>query len=176
MNTYLSLDLETFGIEPTSAIASIGIVDIFNGAEFYDVLSLSPQLCMGATTNRETMDWWGNQSGRGELEYTKSLRNEGTSPEYTLYLLKVFLEDKPNPVWVCRGTDFDIPILAHFYRLLGERLPGAYNAKVDLRSLRKFFPRKTKAANPFPHHALYDARFQADDFREFLEEYGDKQV
>jgi hypothetical protein len=62
---------------------------------------------------------------------------------------------------VCRGTDFDPPILGHFLSLYQQKAPYKYWQSIDLRSLANTLEllghKVIRPKNNKPHHALEDA-------------------
>ncbi len=157
MTKICMLDIETFDTAPTARILSLGAVDVYGSATFYEEFGAYQY---GRTVSQATIDWWKSQtiipSGTVDLE-------EGLKKFHAWYTEQGFTE-----VW-CKGSDFDFVILSDAYKSIPADgsvttsigTPWKYNHVRDLRTLIKIFPEVKAPANYVVHHALLDAVCQS---------------
>ncbi len=159
---FISIDLETLGTTPGSAILSIGAAAVTNGklaGQFYCRASIASNEAAGLTLDGSTVLWWLRQSQSARDEIT------GTKPTETLKRaldrFALWLEDYPKrPIWG-NGSDFDNALLAAAYQRTRRQVPWAFWQNRCLRTL------KNEIAVPEPrrrgthHNALDDAIHQA---------------
>jgi hypothetical protein len=184
---YFSVDIETDGPVPgAGSMLSIGISALHPDtmeevASFYRKLERLPD----ASTSAETMRWWD-----GFLPEYLEARTNPEPPEVVMRDMDKFvrdlckkhaLEDEPaTPVFVAWPATFDFSFVSYYcHRFLGQCVFGY--AGLDIKSLamgllaREFH--QTTKENFLPewktnlkstHHALDDAREQADHFRKMI--------
>lgn len=151
-----SLDIETLDTKSTAKIISIGAVDVYGDESFY--VEIDP-FQMHRTESVDTKTWWLQQPYMpdGRLKLYQALEKFAA-----WYKIQEFTE-----VW-CRGTDFDITILAHAFAQNQLAVPWEYNHPRDLRTLGKLFPHVKAPYRWGAHHALCDAMNQAIYLQELL--------
>jgi DNA polymerase III epsilon subunit-like protein len=165
------LDLETMDTRTTAAIVSIGAV-LFTTAHgiddrdpFYRTVSLQSNSEHGLTMNPATIMWWMEQSDatRDELLSRDSTTLATALLGFTSWLSTYVPQLNEVLMWG-NGAGFDNPILANAFHAC--RLPVPWNFRNDrcFRTLRALYPTilPPTAVNPAPHHALSDARWQAE--------------
>jgi len=153
------VDIETLDTERTAVILSIGACTM---APFTDTLTFYEEIMIvgqeARTQSQSTIDWWktgSNYPGQG----IRTLPAVLTS--FSRYLSSL----RAEPIIWCKGTDFDVAILAHAYKQFGIEVPWKYNSVRDFRTMKKLFP-VTSTPNPNAHHALGDALHQAAELKE----------
>lgn len=166
----LSIDLETLGTTPGSAILSIGAV-LFDrdtgqlGAEFYKAIDLDSAMKNG-TVSASTLRWWMNQD-----EDAKAVLIKPSGPFSAAILdFQAFVASLSDDIvpWG-NGATFDVSILEHAIRHCGSEPPWHFRDVRDMRTLMDV----AKTLHDFDrtdfdfdfqgvaHNALDDARHQA---------------
>lgn len=160
MSRHIMIDIETLSTCSNAVILSIGAVEFDAttlGKKFHTTIDIDSCLKHGLSIEGRTVAWWMDQSDNA--------RNVFRTPGYTLPdVLQAFSFTSEMPwsnaqVWA-NGTDFDIAILANAYKKCGMKVPWAYNAVRDYRTMRKEFP-IVKTEPIVAHNALDDAIAQA---------------
>lgn len=152
------IDIETLDTSPSAVILSIGACEIraepVHGSLFYEELLVATQY--ERTSSNDTIEWWKSQG---------CCPDQGsTSISLAIQRLSGYLkQDTDRPIIWCKGTDFDICILAHAYKQYGQVVPWKYNDVRDFRTIKKLFAGMVTGdhINLNPHNALADAIFQA---------------
>lgn len=151
------IDIETLDTAPSAVILSIGACEIraepAHGSLFYEELHVPTQY--ERTSSNDTIEWWKTQKycpDKGDTGIVLALSR------LTTYLL----QDTDHPIVWCKGTDFDVVILAHAYKQYGHTIPWKYNAVRDFRTIKKLFAGRITGyhINTDPHNALADAIHQ----------------
>lgn len=165
---HIMLDLETMANGPQSAIAAVGAVafDPTTGhvdAGYYTVIDLQHQLTHGATVDGASIRWW---LGQTEAARSKLTRANLAHICNALLDLSAYLRDgrsvHNNDVCVWgNGAAFDNVILRSAYVRHHVNVPWQYWHDRCYRTLAAAFPAIPKPANGTAHHALDDARNQA---------------
>ena len=164
MTVHLMLDLETLGMAPNGAIASIGAVafDPFSDA-LYDmvhlVVDLDGQERLGRQFNGSTVVWWLQQSeaARRAICEKEGLLSLGDA----LMKFKNFVGPQSMPCWAY-GSTFDHTILQSAYDALGLKSPVHYRDQLCMRGLVKLTSVECPDHVPgTAHNALDDAVRQA---------------
>lgn len=162
------LDLETLGTRPGCAILSIGAVafDVDAdalGPEFYVVVNRKSCESKGLVVDPDTVAWWSRQSD----EARKVLAEADTAPNGlggALAMLTGYLGrfgKRDLRVWG-NGSDFDQPILAACYAVVGYPLPWLFYNNRCHRTLRALAGLKADPPrHGVYHNALDDAKTQA---------------
>lgn len=153
------VDIETLDIKSTAVILSIGactIEDFTEAVTFYE--EIDPGSQPTRTQSQATIDWWKTQSGYPDGGI-RSLKAVLTS--FSRYLSSL----RAEPIIWCKGTDFDVQILANAFAEHGMEVPWKYNAVRDFRTVKKLFPVNI-GPNATPHNALADALHQSAELRQ----------
>lgn len=156
---HIMVDIETLDVCPTAVILSIGACTLDEIDTFYQELDTSSQY--ERTRSQSTIEWWSKQS---------IPMPAGTVPiKDVLYNFKHWISAlRAEPIIWCKGTDFDVAILANAFNQYSMGIPWKYNHIRDMRTLVKMHPQITHAPNLNPHHALQDALYQARQLRKLL--------
>lgn len=169
---HIMLDLETWGMTPGSAIASIGAVafdphgdpTLNSGLHpFYYNISRESCLAAGLKLDQRTVDWWADPEradARKALEIDQVSLAEALAAFSMFYATWADLTGKADRLW-SNGPSFDEVILAAAYRALGQEPPWRYNAGRDCRTVFDLTGLKLQHTVGTFHHALDDAREQA---------------
>lgn len=173
-NLHVMLDLETLGLRPTSAIATIGAqpFNIKTGqydetCYFYNRIDLSSCEKLGMTLDVSTIQWWLDPSrdvgavkevfGIGDFRFT--IKDALSAFD------EWFRRGNFKYVWA-KGPDFDCVLLKTAYDKVGVGpLPWAYSNQRDVRTIRHLaqlvHPDGCQTTPvPVKHHALADCREQ----------------
>lgn len=156
---HIMVDIETFDVKPTATILSLGACTV-PGAQltFYRECS---HVQPGRTVSGSTLEWWANQN-TPVPESTQSL--ESVLQEFVDWINSLGQE----PIIWCKGTDFDVAILAHALDQCNIPVPWKYNNVRDMRTVKKLHPQLHYSENFQPHHALQDALCQARDLSQIF--------
>lgn len=184
-NMYFSCDIETDGEAPgVSSMLSIGVVAIDPVTnkpcgEFYGTLKRLPD----ATPNTRTMEWWdqfpeqwaATRANKGEPKDVMQRLHEWVIDMCKLVKRGHQWEVGPTPVFVANPGGFDFSfVFMYLHKFLGESIFGfsvlclqSYAAAlldIDFRAAgsKTNWPPEWISPLPHTHHALEDARSQAD--------------
>ena len=177
MNTDISFDLETLGVDPGCVITQIGAcafnADASPGAvgvaerQMFKVF-VDPQSCLdiGMTIKWSTIAWWFEQP---DAARKAMVTKETTHIAKALDELRRWIGAVGDPmairVWG-HGATFDISLLEDAYRRIGLKVPWFYRNVRDLRTLRALAPPNLELTAPSAelnaHIAVDDAIMQAD--------------
>ena len=181
---HISVDLESLGVTAGAVILSAGLAAFtLQGGivgTWYGVFSVESQCVMGRSVDPRTVQWWEQQSPAAKGAVAEAYNIKGRMVE-GLDAIRAFIARFDNEsyelggVWGY-GANFDNAAL--------EDLAACYAAK-PLWNYRKNRCGRTLVAlvgSPAPkqvvpgvhHHALDDARFQAEWFRQCLIKLGAK--
>jgi len=163
-SSHVMVDIETLGTGVDAVILSIGActldADDPGGPALTYYQELDP-----TQANRKfdisTVLWWIKQSYEG-----------ATPPIHGVVLIEDALEQfndwlhlsvLDSPIIWCKGTDFDVAILAHAMKQHNIKPAWKYSNVRDCRTVFKLFPGAKEAIpeNKNPHNALDDAIHQA---------------
>lgn len=163
-----SIDLETMGTMPYSALIAIGVQQFDrrsgNMGETFEI-TISPTDCVrqGLRMDPHTVMWWMGQSDEARAPF---VAGGGATLHYALGALDGYLSkagfDGSSCVWG-NGSGFDINLLEDAYRAIDARIPWKFwqardvRTAVDLMRLDKALYRH----DGVHHNALDDARNQA---------------
>ena len=173
------VDVETLGTQPDAVILSIGAVafdhnKIVNNHFYMDV---DPNSCVeyGLTIDANTVKWWLGQSDEARKAITEA-KNPETLYTVLLRLSDYMLEFTHSPkdviVWG-NGATFDNVILASAYSNVGLPKPWGYRGDRCYRTVKASFPDIPFVRTGCAHHALDDARSQAQHLMAIAEKYPD---
>lgn len=158
------VDIETLGTHPGAVILSIGAVrfddgGVIEGTDFYRCIDVFSSLMAGLTIDRQTVEWWREQApeARGPLLNAQHTLSDALSD------FGRWLEGEPR-VWA-KGPDFDLVLLQAAYNALGLQQPWAYRNARDVRTLLSLVPPESIGTTWIKHHALDDAKAQAEAVR-----------
>jgi hypothetical protein len=163
MTIHYMIDTETLGTQSTSVILSIGAVCFdpttgYIGSEFYQ--NIEPTSCQkaGLTIDASTVTWWMDQSE----EARKALTSDRVSLDAALLGLSQFLNsDSDLRIWA-HSPMFDVVILEHACRAVGQKQPWGYRDPRDTRTIFDLAGvNLADFASGTYHNALDDARNQA---------------
>lgn len=157
------IDLETMGVGPDAAIASIGIVHFdphaqpgFFDSELYARVELDSAIKLGGTITASTIKWWLSQDQNARQEIT----GDGIDITEALKLVLEFLEQRKAPVWG-NGATFDNVILRSAFARSGIECPWSYRDDRCFRTFRELHRKIEIKSVGTAHNALDDARYQA---------------
>lgn len=171
------VDIETLDTTPTAAILAIGAVRFnlttgkLGGPEFYRNVTLDTD---DFTVNHDTFHWWLRQEALARTNLTEP---QPVGVSTALYDLETFLIPPLHTLWQ-RGN-FDIPILAHAFTVCLAGPPWPHRTPRDVRTLEHTYSMLTSEPPPerppgdTPHHALDDARWQAQAVVQMWQELRD---
>lgn len=163
----LMLDIETYGVLPTSIVLSIGAVvmnfdDSTIGQRMHVNIDMEDCEFYGMTSDQSTIDFWAKQSP----EAKRRTFNKDTAvklKDALTRLTKFHQASGASEVWAC-GSDFDFPILTNAFSLVGMDVPWRFWDQRDYRTMGAAHsvdvpkPAKSKGT----HDALVDAEHQAN--------------
>lgn len=169
---HVMLDLETLGRRPGCPVISIGAVEMTPvglGEEFYRNLAVEEQVAHGLKIDPDTQEWWSEQSDDARKALSE---NVGPAP--------VVLTDFAN--WlrqfgdkVCvwgNGANFDQPVLVAAYEAFAWTAPWQFYNDRCYRTLKNLYKSIRIGDRQGPeHHALYDAKAQAEHAIRILNEH-----
>lgn len=169
---HVMVDLETLGNGSNAAIISIGAVafdlDKGLGNEFY--MNVDPQSCVDAGMKMDvsTVMWWMQQSDQARAAF----KAKGTPIEVVLGEFKAWY-----PASAClwgNGATFDNVILSNAYNAVGMSRPWHFTKDRCYRSLKALRPEIKHEREGVYHHALDDAKYQAEHAIKLLRVMGAK--
>ena len=175
------LDIETLGTTPDACILQVGVVwwdshGIHDGISFN--LSITEQTNLGRKIDPQTVAWWMDSSVSGDVRKNVLERSETVSLQDGLRSLNDYIgsidEDLMNGVVVwANPPQFDISIVRSAMEQVGIIPTWEHWQERDLRTLRnicKQFGIKFEQKNSNHHSALSDARHQAMEVINLLDE------
>jgi len=165
----LMLDVETLGTSPRAALLQVGAVafdplgDIQRPKRAVQVnVDLDDAMANGGEVNGSTFIWWLKQSE----EARSSICAPGaTNVETAMRVLDVFWKENAcEAVWA-HGSVFDVPIVEHYMRRVGVKVPWRYSQIRDTRTLFAMAENLgwTRTSKVVAHTAAADAEAQASD-------------
>lgn len=173
---HYTIDLETMGNGPTSAIIAIGCAcfspDTHGIATFYTNVDLEDSMKQGLTVDASTIMWWMNQDVKARL----ALQGDRVPLKKALEMLAAFLRSHTSKRAVCwTHATFDAPILDNARRAVGVPMFTHYRAQRDIRTLvdmtSSLYGMEDDEFEGTPHNALDDAVHQARYIRGRLMAY-----
>lgn len=166
--THIMIDLETMGTSPDAAILAIGAVVFCPetktiGAQFYRAVDLSSAVAHGGKIAPATVTWWMAQSHAARLAVTQA---DPVGIIEALVALDDWILDRADRldgiyVWG-NGADFDGVILRSAYERIGHDVPWQHKNMRCYRTLKALAPDVPMDRAGTHHHALDDARSQAE--------------
>lgn len=170
---HIMLDLETMGTGPDAAIVAIGAVRVFAGQfasdppEFYQRVDLQSAVDYGGVIEPSAVLWWMQQS----LQARQAWQDEQRDLAAALSGLWVWMRGQSGvsslrePVVWGNGAAFDNVILAQAFKCSRGDVPWKFRNDRCYRTLKALFPGVPFRPPAIPHHALEDARAQAEHMR-----------
>jgi hypothetical protein len=160
------LDLETMGMAPDGAIASIGAIrfDPFGDEiadPFYTTVKLKGQEDVGRVFNGDTIAWWLQQSEAARQELTRA-GSPGLETALQAFRRYVMECAAGAPCWAYPST-FDHVILRRAYDAVGANHPFTWRDEYCMAAFARLTPNVDRAALTVgtAHNALDDATHQA---------------
>lgn len=152
---HIMIDIETLDTIPSAIILSIGAVAFKpeHERDFYLEIFADSQYIR--TSSLSTLTWWKSQKNFP--------KNPSVGLTRALTSLSSWIRDVSRtrtPIIWCKGTDFDVTILADAYRQYKLPIPWKYSKVRDCRTIFKTFAVPITGAS---HNALADAKDQAHD-------------
>lgn len=183
-NVHVSIDIETLGLTPGSVVLSVGLVAFtLQGAEvgsLFFLPSVDEQKHYGRHIDPGTAKWW-NEPAQAQAKQQFDGPQVGVGEANGM--VKAFMERFNTPVSALDsvwgfGADFDNAILGDLLTVhTNRRLPWHYRKNRCGRTLTGMYPDVAKPASQGQHHhALDDARWQAEWFRRCLIEHNARQT
>ena len=167
---HVMIDIETLGMQPGSAILSIGAV-IFDPRiivgesilqKFYVVVNTDSCTHIGLSVDPSTVAWWEQQSPEAKMVLLLA-SSSATSRDVrqALQYLANFIPENAL-VW-SNGANFDQPLLDVAYNRCGQKLPWKYFNSRCYRTIKSMCEdeKALRSVNELKHDALSDAVFQA---------------
>lgn len=156
---HVMLDLETMGRTTTAPIVAIGAVT-FTSVGVHDSFYTAIQLqsaAEGAVIDPETVLWWLEQSDDVRAEVRRA-----TEPQYrALERFANWLPQEFAGIWG-NGAGFDNALLAAAYTRMKLPVPWRFWQDRCYRTVKSLFPGVPYTRTGTHHHALDDARTQAE--------------
>jgi len=162
----IMIDLETTGLQPGCAIASIGACsfgpNLLTAKSYFHGFAKTPDYRFN--TNVETLTWWSKQPESVRAEVFK-----GTMPIDTLLKdFSAFISTFASVrVWG-NSASFDLKILEKAYEICGIELPWEFRDEMCYRTLKQLYPQIPYKKPRTSHIALEDAIAQANHADEIL--------
>jgi len=161
------IDLETVGKWAGCPILTIGAVAFTRtseelGAEFYQAIEYESCLSVGLTPNNDTLLWWQNQSVEARSaawDDPNKLRLDEALEKFAKFLHEQVPPERVV-IWG-NGSGFDNEILKLAYEHCGLTVPWKFWNDRDFRTLKDIAPTVMVVREGTHHHALDDARYQA---------------
>lgn len=165
--TDLSIDIESMGTKPGSAVVGIGacFFDTTSGqigTKFYRAVNLPTCMGVGLTMDAGTVMWWMQQSdeARNAICFSTYTIQQALA-DLTVFINETATRDTVRP-WA-RGPSFDCALLTHAYKACGIELPWFYWNERCHRTLTARNPSVAEPERQGEHHnALDDAVHQAN--------------
>lgn len=162
---HVMIDLETMGTDPNAAIVAIGAVafDIEGGYvdpnSFYAQVSLSSATKLGGVIDPDTVMWWLKQgdAARKELSARPGEHIVDTLEELSAWMTFHTI----NPTVWGNGANFDNVILRTAYQRIAMAPPWHWWNDRCYRTVKALHPHIKLERSGTHHHALHDARTQA---------------
>jgi exodeoxyribonuclease VIII len=162
------LDLETLGTGNNAVIIAIGAVlfdkDGVSNNRFYR--RVDPQSCVdaGMEMSVSTIMWWMKQDDAARAEFNKpSLHISEALQSFSHWVETAtgYCKFEERKVWG-NGATFDNVILSNAYEACMIEKPWPYWGDTCYRTLKNLFPQIPMERSGMFHHALDDARSQAE--------------
>ncbi len=169
----IAVDIETLGTGADAVVLSAGFVafTLYGGAvaAFYTNFSQMAQQAAGRRVEKETVEWWNQQSE----EAKSALTGATVDLPVSLDAIDTFFNRFQNDVYTVEGvwgygSDFDNAIIQSLYRSFGRRVPWIHKQNRCGRTLMAVMPGTLPGPQGTKHHALDDAKWLAESIRRCL--------
>lgn len=169
----IMIDLETMGLNDKAPILSIGAV-AFNETEvtdtFYVSVSLESSMSYGLVPDASTIKFWMYQPDDARIKAMEG--DVGLGPSFLALANWWYSQGEISEVWANGNKDFIW--LKSAAEALGnidfEKDFFPYYKERDFRTAKALLPRVTIPDEEISHHAMYDARWQANYLIKALQE------
>lgn len=158
--TDLSVDIESMGVRPGSAVVGIGacFFDVSTGQigeRFYRAVNLASCVKHGLTMDAGTVMWWLGQSdaARDAIRFSTYTLPQALA-DFAEWIHKTASRDTVRP-WA-RGPSFDCALLTHAYKACGIELPWLYWNERCHRTLTARNPSVPEPERGGEHHNAQD--------------------
>ncbi|CAJ0999052.1 hypothetical protein SODG_002738 [Sodalis praecaptivus] len=181
---HLMIDIETLGVRASAPLAAIGAV-FFEpstgelGEAFYARVDPRSDEAAGARAEVDTALWWLCQDAQARAELIIDPR---LSASDALNALLSYIKVSQMPagrkhlnIW-CKGGSFDVVILSAAFERHGLPIPWHFWRVRDMRTLQCLAQATgycSPARQTLKHHALDDARYQAQVVAEIWQRHSD---
>jgi hypothetical protein len=132
MTTHIMLDIETLGVRPGFAVASVALVRFSDYASTAVALDTAEQNRLGLQNDPATCEWWSGQSDAAKQAAFGSPLPLETGLRHIADWLAWAAGD---PLIWCHGASFDAPLLQEVYRVAGMPCPWSFRNVRDTRTL-----------------------------------------
>ena len=163
MASHLMVDLETLDTASSGVILTLGAVkfDPYDLQEphspLYFRISVDEQNALGRTVSESTLEWWGKQDA--------AIFEEAMSDDDRISVSSALAQLNKHVVGVdkiwAQGVLFDIGMLEHLYKQMGQPVPWNFWQIRDSRTIMDLGDSSAKTGNKEAHNALADAYSQA---------------
>jgi len=153
----MMVDIETLGLEPGSAILSIGAVQFTEDGleeEFYAEVSLESCQEAGLEIDADTLEWW-----LGQDDEVTGILTGGDDLTHVLDEFRLWFPDDAE-VWA-NSPSFDCEHLGVAFDAVGMSEPWAFYDERDVRTLKSLPGAANVEMEGNEHDALDDAKHQA---------------
>ena len=166
--SHVMVDIESLGTLPGSVVLSIGAVsfdDHGNKEEFYRAINVFDSLLHGLTINADTVAWWQKQTREAKAAIMARDAQRGlvgALGEFEAWLH----QEEATDIWA-HPPEFDLVLLEAAYRAAKLERPWNFRHARHLGTLLELAG-DVEILLPdgfIEHHALHDAREQADKVR-----------
>lgn len=180
------LDLETLSVRPNAVILVIGAIkfnrnetwkenidekELYKKNTFYRRIKIESCVNVGLYTEKETVEWWNNQSSDVKYEAIEN-PDRITLPEALREFKEWFGKNPRTMIWG-NGSSFDCTILGEAYKRCGMELPWKFWLERDLRTVMDLGDvRMGDLPQLQKHHALWDCYRQIIGFQRSLKNLG----
>jgi len=155
--TRVMIDIETLGLEPGSAIISIGAVEFGPGKigeTFYREISIESCTDHGLGIDGNTLEWWLDQDQEAQQQLPGGDDFETVLADFCDWMLRA------TEVWA-NSPKFDCSHLETAFDRFGIEPPWSFDELRDFRTLRELPVAPEIEQDSTEHDALADAKYQA---------------
>lgn len=166
------IDLETLATDPDAQVLTIGgckfdpfsFKDTFS--DFYYRFDIDEQEKLGRSQSADTLAWWGRQSDAAQEE---AFHPDRTDCRTVLQALKKWYVGC-DEIW-SQGS-FDINIMEHMCRQMGEPVPWPFWGVGDSRAFIRRMPHDPRKGLKYVEHdALEDSKAQVEALRKTFQHF-----
>lgn len=163
------IDIETLGRRPGAVVWALAAVR-WEGAElpagealdtFYALIDPRDAERRGLKVDAETSLWWLRQGEAARAEMGRAVLDGKPLADVLDVFANWFVLADPGKVW-CKGASFDFPMLTAAHEAVGKALPWHFGRECCYRTMARLCPEIAAPRPAVAHHALHDARAQAE--------------